>query len=232
MYILYARFSGPSGSKSYSKALWATLLSYGIILYKAHGVPQIKRAYLQRILMDENTQYLLLALIWITSKPVWVVLIPYATFSFFHSINYIRAAILPTLFPPGSPLHSTITTRLSPLIESFSQKYQVSALRSISYLEVWFLFPYLVLSIFVGHVSFLTPILYAQFLRFRFYFSPMTKEAFGELKGRLDGLVLRNGTPEWVVAFYRKAVEMVTRWGDVGAEMQPQRPGEESRRDR
>ena len=32
--------------------------------YKSLGTPQVNRAYLQRALLDENVQYLLLALYW------------------------------------------------------------------------------------------------------------------------------------------------------------------------
>ena len=32
--------------------------------YKSLGAPQVNRAYLQRALLDENVQYLLLALYW------------------------------------------------------------------------------------------------------------------------------------------------------------------------
>ncbi|KAJ3220920.1 hypothetical protein HK099_003905 [Clydaea vesicula] len=41
------------------------------LVLKTHGTPQLSRAYLQRIMMDENTQYLLLAVVWFTSPPVF-----------------------------------------------------------------------------------------------------------------------------------------------------------------
>ena len=33
-------------------------------------MPKLNQAYAQRLIMDENTQYLILAFIWLTSKPV------------------------------------------------------------------------------------------------------------------------------------------------------------------
>lgn len=49
LYILFSRFG--LGEGFYYRAYYGTILSYMIIIYKAHGVPQISRAYMQRILM-------------------------------------------------------------------------------------------------------------------------------------------------------------------------------------
>ena len=53
--------------------------------YKSLGTPQLNKAYVQRALMDENVQYLLLALYWYLQKPIYITLIPFATFSLFHT---------------------------------------------------------------------------------------------------------------------------------------------------
>ncbi|KAJ3193730.1 hypothetical protein HK101_004274 [Irineochytrium annulatum] len=219
-YILYTRFF-PWGARTYAKAFYGTILSYGIILYKAHGVPQISRAYLERVMMDENTQYLILALIWLTSKPVWIVLIPFATFSLFHSLNYTRSELLPKLFPPSSALHATISQRVAPAILAFSQNYQGRSLRLIAYVEVWGILPYLIISVFIGGVSLLTPFIYVHFLRFRFFFSPLTREAFADLKARADTYLLAPTTPAWVSASYKKVIELIIKYGDVQAQPQP-----------
>ncbi|KAI9361666.1 hypothetical protein DFJ73DRAFT_813997 [Zopfochytrium polystomum] len=218
-YIAYSRFLS-GGGRGYWKALWAVLLSYGVILIKAHGIPQIKRAYLQRAWMDENTQYLLLALMWLSSRPVWVTLLPFAVFSFFHTINYTRAEILPVLVPQTSPLHSTITNKVAPAMRKFSQTYQPHGLRLVAYLEVWLIMPYLTLFVLTGTVSLFAPVLFAIFLRFRFFFSPLTREAFGELQRRLDGLFENPRMPPWAAAFYRRGVELVVRFGDVNVSKQ------------
>ncbi|KAJ3403081.1 hypothetical protein HDU80_004488 [Chytriomyces hyalinus] len=219
-------FSIFSGSRNYTKAIWAILLSYGIILFKAHGVPQLATItpYVQRIMVDENTQYLILGLIWWSSKPVWVVLLPYATFSVFHAANYIRTELLPTVIPPTSPLYAISSTRAIPALAYFSQHYQALCLRAVSYLEVFFILPYLVVFVFFGRVSFMTPIVFVQFLRFRFQFSPMTREAFAELKRRADA-VFMGGNYQ---AYYLQAVEYITKFGNLGPQQQ-QQPGSEGR---
>lgn len=42
-------------------------------------------AYVQRFLNDENGEYLLLAAFWFWNKPIYISLIPFATFSLFHT---------------------------------------------------------------------------------------------------------------------------------------------------
>ncbi|KAI8847971.1 hypothetical protein BC829DRAFT_395136 [Chytridium lagenaria] len=216
-YILYSRFFS-SGSRHYTKALWGTILSYGIIIYKAHGVPQISKGYLQRIMMDENMHYLILSLVWLSSKPMWVVLIPFVTFSLFHSANYARTELLPKLIPSTSALHSTLTTRIQPALLKFSQTYQSKGLEAVAYLEVWGLPLYLIFSLLTGGAGFLTPVLYFQFLRFRYFFSALTRRAAGDLRKRMDGYIVdREATPEWIKAVYRRAMEALEKFGDVTA---------------
>ncbi|RKO87095.1 hypothetical protein BDK51DRAFT_19053 [Blyttiomyces helicus] len=213
-YILYSR-SSPTGGKNYSKAYYGTLLSYGIILYKSHGRPEFSRTYLQRILMDENTQYLFLSLIWVTSKPIFVTLIPFTTFSFFHTLNYTRTQLLPALFPPTSP-SGHITTRLSPTLQSLVQNYQVPALSRVAFAEVWIIFPILIFSILTGNASIFTPVLYAQFLRFRYFVSPVTQAAFASLAVQCDRLAANERTPALAKKVYEKIREWVVNFGNAG----------------
>lgn len=52
-------------------AYLGALVSYGVVVYKAFGVPQPNKAYVQRAAMDENVQYLFLAVYWWLSKPIF-----------------------------------------------------------------------------------------------------------------------------------------------------------------
>lgn len=45
-----------SAPKAHSLALFGALISWGIVVFKAQGVPQPSKAYLQRLLLDENAQ--------------------------------------------------------------------------------------------------------------------------------------------------------------------------------
>lgn len=58
-------------SKWYTVAYLGALVSYGVVVYKSFGVPQFTKAYLQRAAMDENVQYLFLAVYWWINKPIF-----------------------------------------------------------------------------------------------------------------------------------------------------------------
>ncbi|KAJ3376407.1 hypothetical protein HDU92_000380 [Lobulomyces angularis] len=206
IYILFFRFSS-GGDSFYVRAYYGTLLSYAIILYKAHGTPQLSRAYLQRIMMDENTQYLLLAVVWFTSPPVFVSLIPYVTFSIFHVITFTRTEIIPTIQPP--PFKPTAKKVIS-VLTKFTNDFQTKALNLVAYLEVWFIMPYLILTIFIGRTSILTPLLYGHFLRFRHFYSPLTKKSFRDLRIKLDGVFQNEKIPPFVKNVYTRLQGLIT----------------------
>ncbi|KAJ3411481.1 hypothetical protein HDV05_002134 [Chytridiales sp. JEL 0842] len=176
--------------------------------------------------MDENTQYFFLSTVWILSKPVWVLLIPYVTFSLFHTLNFLRAELLTSFFPAGSKIHTTYLLQPTHTLRSFSQNTQPLAMKLVSHLEVFLIFPYLVLLMLVLKAPILMPFAFFQFLRFRYFFSELTREAFGELKQRLDSVFMRKGRARWVQAVYLKCVELVVRYGDADAEVQRRREAE------
>lgn len=63
--------SGSALSRWYTAAYLGAIVSYGVVVYKAFGVPQVSKAYLQRAIMDENVQYLGAAIYWWWNKPIF-----------------------------------------------------------------------------------------------------------------------------------------------------------------
>ncbi|KAJ3089854.1 hypothetical protein HK102_005311 [Quaeritorhiza haematococci] len=222
IFILYSRFD-VSGQKNYNKAYYGTFLSYGIILYKAHGTPQISRAYLERVLMDENAHYLILAIVWWSSRPLWVTLIPFVTFSLFHSLTYFRQEIIPQFFASPAGTQFSLSRKLSHAIGTFVSSYQQNALYFVAYLEVWLIMPFIIVSIFGGYASIFTPLMYAHFLKFRYFFSPMTKKALGDLRTRADARIgFNERMPDWVRSAYLRIRDTIIRFGDVEGMMRRQ----------
>lgn len=222
LYILYSRFTD-GGPGIYLRAYYGTLLSYGIIIYKTHGTPQANLQYVQKIFMDENTQYLLLALIWLTSSPLWVTLIPFLTFSLFHMLSYFRQEILPAVFPKIAGGAPTIADKISPVIQQFVQQYQKEAVRLVAYSEVWMILPFLVVSVFLRYVSILTPFLFCHFLRYRYFFSVQTQEAFTILDTRVTGFIMGNPSiPPVIKNGYNTVREMIVKYGAMNGAQPPQ----------
>ncbi|CAJ0832085.1 7386_t:CDS:2 [Entrophospora sp. SA101] len=95
-------FNSERAASYYYIAYLGSMLSYGVVVYKVSGKPSLSYEYLRKINKDENIFYLILALNWYFNTPVTVTLFPYATFSLFHFVTYLRLNILTTFFPPPS----------------------------------------------------------------------------------------------------------------------------------
>lgn len=132
----------------------------------------------------------------------------------FHALNYIRGEVIPTLFAPVS--NYAQARKASRWIGIFVQKNEPLALQFAAYVEVWVIMPWVIVSVFNGNASFLTPLLYGHFLRFRYFFSPVTKRAFRDLRLKGDGLVLDNvRLPMWVKNIYVRIRDALEKFGNV-----------------
>ena len=198
-----------SNPSFYYKAYYGTLLSYALIWYRTHGLPSsFDTSYIQKLLLDENTQYCLLALIWVTSKPFSVTLIPFTTFSLFHSIFYLKS-ILPQVS------QSEWIRSLSVKMGGFATKYQQQGVFFAAAWEVWILMPLTIIGIFFGYTSFFAPIIVFQFLRFRAMLSPVTKSVLRDARLKLDLYSADPRVPVWAKNGYEKCRDLIIKYGDL-----------------
>ncbi|CAG8468295.1 15341_t:CDS:2 [Cetraspora pellucida] len=182
-------FRAAEGASYYYTAYLGAMLSYGVVIYKSFGTPAPTWEYFQKINRDENVFYLVLACVWFMNAPVFVTLLPYATFSLFHLITYIRANILPTFFPSSvsgsSSSHSSSASpyeqyaaNISRFIQSWVHKNYDKAMRTVSFVEV----------------------------------VVITNQAFSDVARFLDGLLLpsaSNNVHPYVTNLYRQAKSAV-----------------------
>jgi hypothetical protein len=63
--------------------------------------------------------------------------------------------------------------------------------------------------------SLLSPIIYAHFLRQRYYQSPFSRDAVIKVSTQVENFVRRPGTPPMVVTVWEKGQMLVKRWGGV-----------------
>ncbi|KAK9760782.1 Transmembrane nucleoporin, variant 2 [Basidiobolus ranarum] len=141
IYFLKRPFSYSDSKPWYYLAYVGTLVSYGMALWKAYGIPKFNTIFAQKIIDDENVQYFVMTVIWLLSSPVLITLIPFSIYSSFHVIDFIRTAILPVLAPsvnhhaaPGQS--QTIFQQVSTAIKRFEDAYYERCMGSISYIEV------------------------------------------------------------------------------------------------
>ncbi|KAF8898370.1 hypothetical protein BD779DRAFT_3443 [Infundibulicybe gibba] len=210
----------------YKASYTGALVSYAIVCQKSLGTPQPNLAFFRRAMLDENIQYFLLALFWFTSKPIPVTLLPFAIFSLFHALTFTRTTLMPQFLPPGPP-----NAAGQPQPHSVAKKLQAwvkanydSAMRVVALTELLILgrvfigaiagLPILslVLGYFITANSLLAPIVFAHFLRQRYYQSAFTREAVGLVTKRVDGYVRQPGSPPAAAQVWDKVQMLTSRW--------------------
>ncbi|CAB4423774.1 unnamed protein product [Rhizophagus irregularis] len=172
--------SWPEGINYYYTAYLGAMLSYGVVVYKSFGSPQLNWEYFQKINKDENVFYLTLALMWFMSTPVFVTLIPYATFSLFHFITYLRANILQAFSP--APAHSS---------SGSSSGTQTRANSASKFIQIWVHKNYEpAMNMIFLQLRFITLLFYCFFLRMRYLMNTYTQQVFAAVARFLDERLL------------------------------------------
>ncbi|KAG7099469.1 hypothetical protein E1B28_001318 [Marasmius oreades] len=206
------------------KACYAgALVSYAIVCQKSLGVPQPSLAYVRRAALDENVQYFLLAFFWWSSKPIAITLIPYTIFSLFHALTFTRTTLMPQFLPPGPPA----TAGGPPTPHPFAKKLQVwvkanydPAMKAVAFTELVIL-----LRVLLGGITFqnslLSPIIYAHFLRQRWYQSQFTRDAIAYSTGRIETTIAGQQNPT-LTRLWGQGKSLVQRWG--GSNVAPAPP--------
>ncbi|KAF9431473.1 hypothetical protein BGZ76_000256 [Entomortierella beljakovae] len=220
----WVTFNYQAGAHWYTRAFFGALVSYSVVVYKSYPNIQFTTQFAQNLFSDENAQYLLMAIFWWRSTPMLAPLMPYAIFAFFNSLNYARSNILPAFFPEppagvNDPNYNRIAN-VSRRIRVWTEKNHATAMAFVAYVEVVGVMGSLIFGAITFQSSFLSPIVYANFLRFRYFFSLHTRAAFGLIRGRLDNLIVPQGgnpsIPPVVAQAYTTIRGAIIRFGQSG----------------
>lgn len=206
----------------YKAALTGALISYAIVCQKSLGTPQPNAAFVRKALLDENVQYFLLAFFWWSSKPVLFSLLPFMIFSLFHVLTFTRTGLMTQFLPPGPPA----TPGGPPTPHPVAKKLQVwtkanfePAMKIVAYIELIILVRVLVGAVTL-QTSIVAPIVFAHFLRQRYYQSSFTRDAIGHADAKIGEFVRREGIPPAVGQVWEKARGLIGRWS--GSTLTPQ----------
>lgn len=225
----WATFNYKAGAHWYTRAFFGALVSYSVVVYKSFPEIQFTAQFAHQLFAEENVQYLLMAIFWWRSTPMLAPLIPYAIFAFFNSLNYTRTNILPAIFP-NPPAGTTDPTaaqvaNISRKIQAWTEKNHATAMAFVAYVEVVGVMGSLIFGAITFQSSFLSPIVYANFLRFRYFFSLHTRAAFALIRARLDNLIVPPGgnpkIPPVVAQGYTMARGAITRFGQAAVQQPP-----------
>ncbi|ORX84329.1 hypothetical protein BCR32DRAFT_266376 [Anaeromyces robustus] len=159
-------------SSSYHKALLGVIISNSVILYKTHGIPDLASSWFENICRDENFHYLVIAIIFIFTKPLFFLLFPYACYSLFHIANFIYAEFL-----SRNP-----QSRIAVKLYNFISKYQDYVIKKVAQYEIFIALPMVFVAAIFRQVTLLSVLIYARFLYMRYYISPVVRNVWKEFQ--------------------------------------------------
>ncbi|KIY51345.1 hypothetical protein FISHEDRAFT_70982 [Fistulina hepatica ATCC 64428] len=198
----------------YKAAFFGALVSYAIVCQKGlNFAPNV--AFIKRALMDENFQYFVVALMWWTSKPVMIALIPYMIFSVFHALSFTRTTILPQVLAQGPPATAGGPPTPHPLqrqLQTWVKNNYDGAMRIVAYAEIL-----IAVRVLIGVVTFQTSLfsgfIYGHFLRSRYFQSAFTRDALAHADRTIANFLNRPQIPPAVGSVYDTIRAQIIRWG-------------------
>jgi len=207
---------------AYRLAFLSAAATYGIVVYKAYRarmragqVPMGQQGVI-KILGDENVQYLLMALTWLYCKPVFFALFPFAVYSTFHFLTYLRTNLIPAVMPPAPASASNpnpTQPAVSEAISRFVKKNYDASMHLVANLEL-FLWARVLLYCLVFQNSWILLLLYTVFLRARYSQSQFVKDAMWNIERRGDALVGDAKLPDGVRMGWGGAKSFVKQFGE------------------
>lgn len=192
-------FSSNSHRLAYRAAFSGSLITYGIVLFKTYSNPQnrgpLNLQFAAKVWADENTQYFVLALYWFVSEPIAVALVPYACFSVFHFLTYLRTNVIPTFDTSTAQADSqTLGARLSRFSNQWVKTNYEKAMRLVAAVEVLgiglrVVFGVATLGYIFPKTSITSLFVVFSFLRYRYFTSAFTRQQFSQLALQIDHAV-------------------------------------------
>lgn len=195
---------------SYRLAFLSAAATYGIVVYKGFRA-RAKAGQRQpggpvAMLLDENVQYLLMALVWLYSRQIPLAMLPFSVYSVFHVATYTRANLLPTFYPPtpaaaatgaaaGADKPATKGSGLSETIKNFVKTYYDASMSLVAGLEIALWFRVLISALTFSKGGLLLLIIYTLFFRSRYSQSTFVQGAFHNFAARVDAQVANQSTP-------------------------------------
>ncbi|KAG4304793.1 hypothetical protein PORY_001846 [Pneumocystis oryctolagi] len=198
--LFYVTFSSVHHLFCYRAAFMGAILTYGIVVYKTYAKTysqeKINFNVLMRIWMDENVQYLFLAILWFVSRPIAVSLIPYMIFSLFHFLTYFRSNVLHMLNPNVvKPDEKCIEAVIYRYIQHLTKLYYGSAMKHVSKIEVILIGTRVLVGAFTFQNSFTILMFYSFFIRYRYFTSTYTRQTFLYITIHIDHLIADSRVP-------------------------------------
>ncbi|XP_007890067.2 transmembrane protein 33-like [Callorhinchus milii] len=200
-FFLFPVFGIAEGGQFYQRALLANALTSSFRLHQRLPRFQFSRAYLTQALLEDSCHYLLYSLIFITSYPITLCLVPVAVFSLLHATAYTRKIL--NIIGPNS----------MPWLRSFLDKmtmHQQSLFKFIACNEI-LLMPASVFTLLGGRAHLFLPFFYYRFLTLRYGSrrNPYCRTLFYELRVAIEHMTERPSCPTFIRNTCHKTMRLI-----------------------
>ncbi|KAK8188073.1 hypothetical protein HDK77DRAFT_54238 [Phyllosticta capitalensis] len=216
-------YASRSARFSYRLAFLAAAVTYGIVVYKAYRarVRAGKPNGILGLVADENVQYLLMAVAWLSNTfQVPLAMLPFAVYSIFHVLTYTRTNLLPVLQPPPASESSSPNSRppqspLSNTIGKFVKEYYDASMSLVALLEITLWFRIAVSALLFQKGSWLLLLFYTVFFRARVSQSAFVQGAIAQLTARIDALAQNQSAPPQLRQVWESVKKAVKQANDA-----------------
>jgi hypothetical protein len=155
-------------------------------------------------------------------------------FSLFHALTFTRTTLMSQFLKPAPPATAGGPPQPPPLAKKlhawvkgqcttfpdfyifhlpFPANYD-TAMKFVAYVEL-IIFVRVLLGALTFQNSLLSPIIYAHFLRQRYYQSAFSRDAMAKVSAQVEKFVRKPGNPPIVVSVWEKGQMLVQRWAGV-----------------
>lgn len=192
------------GSTTYfRKVLIANAATSALRLHQRMPQFQFSGEFMSQLLSEDSCHYLLYSIIFLISEPLTLVIMPLVLFALLH----VASSALTLLDKVGH--------RQSPLgnnLSYFIEQYQKTILLTVALSEV-ILMPIIILAIFTGVTSMITPFLYYRFLALRYASrrNPYTRQTFQQLRMATQQMINLPGCPTIIRRGMLSVIDIICR---------------------
>lgn len=188
---------------SYQKALLSNAATSALRLHQRLPNFQMNREFFGRLLLEDSAHYLFYSLIFVSSYPVTMVLVPVFLFAILHAQKYTQQ-ILNVVGPDSLGIVRRMLAKL--------EANQFGILRFIACTEI-FLMPAILFMMFTGHASIFLPFIYYRFLTLRYGSrrNPYCRQLFGELRLASENLCSSPSCPAFIRNITYKMIAFISR---------------------
>jgi transmembrane protein 33 len=188
---------------SYQRVLLSNAATSALRLHQRVPNFQFSRAYIASLFLEDSAHYLFFSLVFLTSSPVSMSLMPIFLFAVLHAQSYTKQ-VLNQIGPNSLQLVRSLLSKI--------EAQQTNILRFIACSEI-FLMPTVIFLLFTGQGSFLLPFLYYRFLALRYSSrrNPYCRQLFTELRLVVETFSSKPQCPQFVRGICLKGVEIISR---------------------